>query len=412
MTTIIPNLFGINGVIDTSKTVLTNLNAMCKAAGCWLSYDTTTGLWSVIINRAGSSIKSFTDSNIIGSISITGTGIDQLYNSVEVQFPHIDLLNTVDYANFNIAPASRLPNELDKKLTIQLDCINNPIQAAYVGAVELNQNRVDKIIQFKTDYTSLGLKAGDLIDVTNTIYGYTNKVFRITKISEEDMDDGSIQLSITALEYDANVYNTGSLVYTERTTATGVVPRSQNSALTTNDNNALVSQLAKLDIPSFANIVVDLSGASVLSLFNDWVAAGRPNDGSIHIDYPITFIPDYTGQPPQESLQWIVKAPYGNWTYTYNGTSHTVNSYFPMYVYVYNESGLLEVNVSGMDTGDINFHFGRAPFGLYTIRLTPALIYGSDGSTITPTNYTSVITNYKGGASKVIGYAFAKNVRQ
>jgi hypothetical protein len=60
------------------------------------------------------------------------------------------------------------PNELDKKLTIQLDCINNPIQAADVGAVELNQNRVDKIIQFKTDYTSLGLKAGDLIDVTNT----------------------------------------------------------------------------------------------------------------------------------------------------------------------------------------------------------------------------------------------------
>ena len=409
MTTIIPNLFGINGVIDTSKTVLTNLNAMCKAAGCWLSYDTTTGLWSVIINRAGSSIKSFTDSNIIGSISITGTGIDQLYNSVEVQFPHVDLLNTIDYANFNIAPASRLPNELDKKLTIQLDCINNPIQAAYVGAVELNQNRVDKIIQFKTDYTSLGLKAGDLIDVTNTIYGYTNKVFRITKISEEDMDDGSIQLSITALEYDANVYNTGSLIYTERTTATGIVPRSQNTALNTNDNNALVSQLAKLDIPSFGNLVDQVSGSSIITAFNNWISAGFDGNTN-YLANDITFGQSYTNEPLNESLQFAVNVPYGNWTYSHSG-SHTVNSYFPCVVKVFLGGNMIDFAVCGMDSGYAHFHYYKAPFGTYQIRIEPLRSIDFDGAFLTPTSFNSVVLNGMGGGAKYVAYAFAKSVR-
>jgi hypothetical protein len=81
----------------------------------------------------------------------------------------------------------------------------------------------------------LGLKAGDLIDVTNTTYAYTAKVFRITKIAEEDVDDGSIQLSITALEYSASVYDQTNLVYTARTTATGIVPKSSNTAVSALD---------------------------------------------------------------------------------------------------------------------------------------------------------------------------------
>ena len=247
--------FKINGVIDTSKTVLSNLDVLCRASGCWLTYDSTTALWSVIINRAGSSTKSFTDANIIGAINITGTGIDQLYNSVEVTYPDQDLQNNQDTVNFSIPDANRLPNELDKKLSISLDCVNNQIQAAYIGIIELNQNRVDKIIQFKTDFRSLGLRSGDLIDITSPMYGYTNKVFRITKIAEDDEDDGNIQLSITALEYDAAVYEQGSLVYTAKVTATGVVPKSANTALSSLD---AVSGGSRPTVSSFQTGLIEI----------------------------------------------------------------------------------------------------------------------------------------------------------
>jgi len=236
--------FEINGVIDTSQSVASNLNTLCTASGCWMTFDTNTGQWSVIINRAGTSVKSFTDNNIIGSINVSGTGINEYYNSVSVEFPHTDLRDQTDYVDLEIPAEDRYPNELDNNLQMSLHCINNPIQAQYLGTVELKQSRVDKVIEFRTDYTSFGLKAGDIIDITSNMYGYTAKMFRITKLSEEDSDDGTIQISITALEYDPDVYNTTGLIRTERTKKTGIIPKAQNTALTKSDNDNTTKSLA------------------------------------------------------------------------------------------------------------------------------------------------------------------------
>ena len=261
--------FKINGLLDTSKTVLSNINALCKSVGCFLTYDSTTGQWAVIINRAGDSTKSFNDSNIIGAISITGTGVDQLYNSVSVQYPNADLMSTTDSANFDLTSDYRFPNELDKMLTLQFDLISNPVQAQYLGTIELKQNRVDKIIQFRTDYTSLGVKAGDLVDVTNSVYGYTNKVFRVVKVAEDDADDGSIQISITALEYDATVYDTTGLVYSARTTSTGVVPKSMNTALNAFDRASQTNIVYSFEAGSFIATGVATSTTDQAFFLND-----------------------------------------------------------------------------------------------------------------------------------------------
>jgi hypothetical protein len=196
-----------------------------------------------------------------------------LYNAVEVQYPNADLLSTTDSANFELTNEYRFPNELDKRLTMQFDLIGNPVQAQYLGTIELKQNRVDKIIQFRTDYTSLGVKAGDLVDITNSVYGYTNKVFRVTKVAEEDADDGSIQLSITGLEYDATVYDTSGLVYSARTTSTGVVPKSMNTAL-----NALDKASQSNVIFSFEKSNILITGISHTS--TDLVMFGDDNNPS------------------------------------------------------------------------------------------------------------------------------------
>lgn len=285
--------FKINGVIDTSKSVLSNIDVLCRASGCWLTYDSTTALWSVIINRAGSSVKSFTDANIIGSINVTGSGIDSMYNSVEVTYPNQDLLNSRDSVNFTVPDANRFPNELDKKLTISLDCINNEIQAAYIGAIELNQNRIDKIIQFKTDYSVLGLKAGDLIDVTSTMYGYTQKVFRITKVAEEDADDGTIQLGITALEYDETVYSTAGLIYSARTTATGVVPKSANTAL-----NALDRQAGLPTIDAFQVTALTITSDDDYHTYNLGRTTKLPYTGRYKIVYNVNWGSNISPSPP------------------------------------------------------------------------------------------------------------------
>lgn len=222
MSTILDNRYKINGVISTDKSVLQNIEILCNGAATWLTYDVELGKWAFIINRASDSVASFDDTNIIGSISMTGSGLTELYNSVRVEFPHVDLRDQRDYIKIEIPTEDRNANEPNNTLNIQYDIFNDPVQAELLGLIELKQSRVDKIIRFSTDFSELGLKAGDVIDVTNTIYGFNQKLFRIVNITESDEEDGSITLGITALEYDADVYSTDDLSRFVRTTSTGI----------------------------------------------------------------------------------------------------------------------------------------------------------------------------------------------
>ena len=221
--TSIPALYRINGVVSSDKTVLQNMETLAGAAQSWVNFDITTGKWAVVINRAGSSTASFNDSNILGGIRVQGTGLTDLYNSVRVEFPHVDLRDEPDFIEIEIPSGDRNLNEPDNQLIMQFDCINDPVMAEMLGLIELKQSRVDLMITFAADRSYIGLRAGDLIDVTNSMMAYTNKVFRIVSISEVDGDDGSLQVEITALEYDANVYNLDDLFRFERSNENGIV---------------------------------------------------------------------------------------------------------------------------------------------------------------------------------------------
>jgi len=259
--------FSINGVLSTDKTVLQNLNDLCTAASAWLTYDISTGRWSVIINRAGTSIASFNDSNIIGNINVSDRGLNELYNAVSVEFPHTDLRDENDYVDLEIDPSELYPNEVKNTLNIQISCLNNPVQAALIGSIELKQSRVAKIIEFRTDFSKLGLKAGDLIDVTSSMYGYTSKVFRIIKLQEDDTE--GLEISITALEYDANVYSTAGLVRKERTKRTGIILASQNEQIQLSNDIDAGAQLTRL-------LAANLGVGLLRALFNRIFSNGQP----------------------------------------------------------------------------------------------------------------------------------------
>lgn len=243
MSTIINNAFAINGVVSTDRTVLQNINRLCSAANAWMTYDISDGLWSVVINEPGSPVAAFDNSNIIGGINVSGTGVGELYNAASIEFPHRDIKDQTDYIDVEVASADRFPNELDNRLNLSFDCVNNPIQAQYIATVQLKQSRVDKVIEFRTDYNTVGLKAGDLISVTNDVYDYSNKIFRIVKLEEND--DEFFTISISALEYDADVYDDSDLVYTSRNKKTGIVPKAVNTATTASDNQATATSNAE-----------------------------------------------------------------------------------------------------------------------------------------------------------------------
>ena len=59
----------LNGVIDTGRTVMQNIENMANSSYAWATFDITTGKWSVIINRPGTSIYSFNEENIVGAVA-------------------------------------------------------------------------------------------------------------------------------------------------------------------------------------------------------------------------------------------------------------------------------------------------------------------------------------------------------
>jgi hypothetical protein len=225
--------YQINGLIDTKNPVLQNAEAILNATASWLSYDAHEGKWGIVINKADSSVASFSDRNIIGNIALSGTGLQDLYNEVKVQFPHRELRDSSDFYNIAVptssipsdwTPFSRNTNEETNVLEITYDIINEPIQAQMLGLIELKQSRIDKIIQFQTDFSYYNIKAGDIIDVTNTRFSFNAKTFRVMSITEVQEDGGALLMSITALEYNVNVYSIADLYRFTRSDVDGIIP--------------------------------------------------------------------------------------------------------------------------------------------------------------------------------------------
>ena len=215
--------YQINGLIDTSRDVMSNLEAIASAAGSWITFDIFSGKWSVAINKEGTSVASFDDSNIVGNIGIQGTGIQDLYNSVRVEFPNRDIKDAPDFVKIDIPEGDRNPNEFNNTLNISYNLLNEPVQAEILGLIELKQTRVDLVVTFRADYSYMNLKAGEIIDITNTASGWTNKEFRIISVREIHDTDGALSVEFTVLEYDANVYAVDDLFRFIRSNQTGIV---------------------------------------------------------------------------------------------------------------------------------------------------------------------------------------------
>ena len=219
---VLPARYKINGLIDTGQNVMQNLTALATSAGTFIGYDVHEGKWSVIINRASSSVKSFNDTNIVGAMQVNGTGLDELYNSVTIEFPLRDTADAMDIIKISIPAGDRNPNEPDNDLQIRLDQVNEPVQAEIIGLIELKQARLDMIVTFDADYTAVSVNAGDVIDITNTVYGWTGKLFRVITMEEIDDEVGNLYFRLTCLEYDANVYDTSDIGRYIRQDSTGI----------------------------------------------------------------------------------------------------------------------------------------------------------------------------------------------
>lgn len=203
--------YRINGVMDTGQDVLSNLDQIMLACDSWNQYNAATGKWSIVINKAESASFAFNDSNIIGEIRVSAFDIASSINQIQAQFPSKLNRDQSDYVYLNTPAGLLFANEPDNKYTITLGLVNDSVQAQYLANRMLEQAREDLIVTFSTTYNGIQVDAGDVISVTNSAYGWTDKLFRVIKVSEASLPDGNLGAALELNEYNSQVYDDASI---------------------------------------------------------------------------------------------------------------------------------------------------------------------------------------------------------
>jgi len=219
--------YEINGVISTGDTVKNNIEKISIACEAWTTFDYSQGQWKMVANRAATAGElatafEFNDDNIIGDVGVTATNLEDLYNNLEVEFASRKIKDQNDYYRAEISPSARNDLEPENKLSLRLDLANNALHGARIGLIELKQSRADLIITFRADYSALQVEAGDVVKITNSVYGFDEKLFRVSKTREVEDTVGGITVEITALQYDPDVYTDETLEDSADTPGSGI----------------------------------------------------------------------------------------------------------------------------------------------------------------------------------------------
>ena len=203
--------YEINGVISTFDTAKTNIDKICQASATFFTYNVKQGKFSAIPNRAISSTEKanclvYNDDSIVSKIDISSTELYNLYNAVEVAFADNTRKDQTNTILVETPAGDRNANEPDNRLKYRVELINDNMRAEALGNIDLNQSRVGTVIQFETDFSGMQTDVGDVVKITNNLYNWTDKLFRVLRTVERQSETGMITVQMSAIEYTDDYY--------------------------------------------------------------------------------------------------------------------------------------------------------------------------------------------------------------
>jgi len=244
--------FKFNGTLDTKITVMKNLQDMSSCCDCLIKYTEITGLWGVIVQSPDYTVvMNINDSNMISAIQITPLDIAASYNVVECKFPdnsNQDAFNSTTFDLATIDPALLYPNEPVNKVSLSLPLTNNDVTAQYLATRLLKSGREDLQVQVSVNFIGIQLDAGDVVTVTNSNYGWVDKLFRINKVVQQFNDDGAINVQLNMSEFNPTVYDDTDVTQFQPAPNTGIGSPTAFGSLTA---PYIVSSQPTATIPSF-----------------------------------------------------------------------------------------------------------------------------------------------------------------
>ena len=262
--------FVFNGYLPTTNSIMANLQNMATCCDCLIKYNEIKAKWGVIVQTpAYIAAMNINDSNMVTAINISPLDSSSTFNIAEVKFSDGAAKDVFDSAIFDlseIAPDLLYPNEPINKQSIDLPLVNNSVQAQYICNRLLKAAREDLIVMVGINFTGMQLEAGDIVTVTNANYGWSNKLFRITKVVETFNQDGSIVCDLTLLEFNPTVYDDVNITQFQPAPNTGL---SDPNVFGTISAPAITNIVTSGYLPSF-DVVITTGTSGVVQYAELW----------------------------------------------------------------------------------------------------------------------------------------------
>lgn len=402
--------FKFNGVIDTKRGCLDNLQDMSSCCDCLVKYNEVQAKWGVIVQKPTYTVAmNINDSNMISAINITPMDISSSYNVVECRFPdktNQDAFNTATFDLAEIAPSLLYPNEPINKFSLALPLVNNNVQAQYIANRVLEAAREDLNVSVDVNYIGLELEAGDIVTVTNSNYGWVDKLFRLNKVVQTFTDTGAIVVKLQMSEFNPTVYDDKNITEFTPSTNTGI---GDPTFFGTVPAPVITAQFPTATNPSFG-VIVTTSQSGIIQYAEVWYSA-YSNPLQEQMYFAGTTEVQSNGTPWNTNTVlptvFLANIPAGNWYFfTRMVNSLASSAYSPASVlfqwrpstFQYTER-YLAVAYADNITGSSNFSFSptnRLYYGLCNqISITPP----ND-----PTAYTWYLADPAFGTNIFLGY--------
>ena len=194
--------YNLDIVLGSHKSALDHLVMMLQSFGGFLVWSE--GVIKLRVDKAESSIAAITEDEIItDTFQYTVPSLNDIPNRIKV-----DIRDRDDEFRHNILFAN---DEYDQEATdeireilVQLHGVSRKGQASRLAQYYLDNAITNKIIvTFRVSIKNIAFEVGDVIDVTHSLPGWTQKLFRILEISEQEDEE----LALVCREYNTDIYH-------------------------------------------------------------------------------------------------------------------------------------------------------------------------------------------------------------
>ena len=210
------NIFDTNYALDTGRKIIENLRELIKGCRGYLPY--TQGKYKLIIETTGTASITLTEDNILGGYVLSSPDKNSKFNRTIVSFINPARNFQVDEVQYPPIDDSGLPSA-EQHATMKAEdggvllegrfefpTLTSPYQAEEMAEIILRRSREALALQITVDFNAYDLLVGELVNITHSSLGFSNKAFRVLSITFNE----DYTVSLNLVEYQASHYTWAS----------------------------------------------------------------------------------------------------------------------------------------------------------------------------------------------------------